>query len=50
MSTPMRNQHEGEQRADVGEIGDGADVEQAGGNAHDESGDPGGDGRRAERG
>ena len=42
------DQHKGEQRADVGEVGDGADVEQAGGNADDESRHPGGKRRGAE--
>ena len=42
------DQDEGEERADVGEVGEGADVEEAGGNGDDESGDPGGEGRCAE--
>src|SRR3954469_3588451 len=35
-----RHQHEGKQRADVGEIGSGADIEHACGNAYDESRNP----------
>ena len=42
------DEHEGEERADVGEIGERADVEQAGGNGDDDPGDPCGDGGRAE--
>ena len=42
------DEDEGEEGADVGEIGEGADVEEAGGDGHNESGHPGGEGRRAE--
>ena len=43
-----RDQNKGKERADVGEVGQGADVEEAGGNGHHESRDPGGKGRGAE--
>src|ERR1035438_6104945 len=42
------NQNEGEECADVGEVGQGADVEETGGNGDRESRHPGGEGRGAE--
>src|ERR1035437_5670123 len=42
------DQDKGEKGADVGEVGDSADVQQSGGNADHKSGDPGGDSRGAE--
>jgi len=43
-----RDQDEGEQRADVGEVGGIANVHEACGNAYGETGDPGGNMRRLE--
>lgn len=44
------DEDEGEKGADVGEVGEGADVEQARGNGDHEAGDPGGERGRAEEG
>jgi hypothetical protein len=42
------DQDEGEEGADVGHLGERADVEEAGGDGDEDAGDPGGEGRRAE--
>ena len=42
------DEDEGEEGADVGKVGESADVEEAGGNGDDDAGDPGGEGGRAE--
>src|ERR1035441_10932789 len=44
------DEDKGEKRADVGEVGEGADVEEAGGNGDDKTGNPGGEGRGAKEG
>ena len=42
----QRNQHEGEQRPDIGEIRSIANIHEPGGNPHGKAGDPGGPVRR----